>query len=174
MKDNDGKAALAACLCFLNFLPLWGIVVFTDVASLYKQGWGWQGCGAEWCTLGGIFLGLLVSVTKVEGWIRKISKDGLPNGEEFRLRRIEEKKTLTVEVLLTYVLPLFAFQVTEWQELAEFLVFFAVVVWLAANHRVMSGSLYLELRNYHYYEITMSKVGEEATSHRLVLSKTRL
>ena len=145
-----------SALVFLNFFPLWLVVLVRAGMSLADP----SKChGTEWCVIGGILAGIPLAYGYVANKLKKARQVPLSPDDAFSLRNIHERKTLTAEVLLTYVLPLWAFRFTEWTGVVEFLVFFLVVVGLTVRHMDMSGSLFLEWLGYRYYDCDVKYAG---------------
>lgn len=131
----------AVCLFFLNFLPLWAVLVFRDVCSLLDDT---NKCNRmEWISLIGILCAFVVSVVVVQIGIRQQRSSGIC--ERRTLTQLAEHKTLTADMLLCYVLPLLAFDFSQWRGLVEFLVFFAVLLRLNWKYNTIQGCLWLEL-----------------------------
>lgn len=87
---------------FLSFVPLWIAVLFIDIKSLLEGG------GDKWTeiiSIIGIILGLFVSL------IVLFVKFFVVDDEKyvFTILGAKESKTITTEPLLSYILPLFAF-----------------------------------------------------------------
>lgn len=147
---SSGKMFQAA-LSFLNFLPLWVAVLFIDVRSIKKGG-----CvGTEYLSVGAIILGIVLSLIVVVVGLRR--KKDLAT-DEYQLEEFEESRTISAEMLLTYVLPLFAFDFTLWEETLQFLVFISVVFWLSCRHRAAFEGVFLELINYRCYRCKLKKM----------------
>ena len=158
MKGSNKK--FQAALSFLNFLPLWAVVLFIDVRSIIKGG-----CVVtEYLSVGVIILGIVLSLIAVIEGLRH-TKDSEPN--EYQLVRYDECRTAAVEILLTYVLPLAVFKFTLWFEVLEFLVFFGVVFLLSCRHRTAFQGVFLELIGYRCYRCKLKKVkhGENVNGH---------
>ena len=73
------------------------------------------------------------------------------NQQEYRIIVAKEEKTITAEYLLSYILPLFAFDFTVWDEVILFLVFFSVFAFLSIRHNHFSVNILLELMHYRFY-----------------------
>ena len=71
--------------------------------------------------------------------------------QEYRIISAKEEKTITAEYLLSYILPLFAFDFTVWNEVVLFLVFFLVLAFLSIRHNYFSVNIVLELMCYRFY-----------------------
>ncbi len=133
-----------AALSFLNFLPLWVVVLFIDVRSIMKGG-----CViTEYLSVGAIILGVVLSGIVM---ICVLSRKQDSETDEYLLVRYDECRTIAVEILLTYVLPLAVFKFTLWFEVLEFLVFFGVVFLLSCRHRAAFAGVFLELIGYRCY-----------------------
>ena len=134
-----------ACWCYLNFLPLWVVLIVRDAISIRKNV---VNLGAEWCGIIGCLCGLGISLLVV--WLG-LCGESSRNGETGELVSATEKKTLTADVLLSYVLPLLVFDFGNWIELLEFLVFFMLIVFLSMRHNMLGGNIFLELLGYRFY-----------------------
>ena len=64
----------------------------------------------------------------------------------------EECKTITSDFFISYVLPLFAFDFTQWAGVFEFLVFFAALAFLCIKHNHLSVNIVLELMGFRMYK----------------------
>ena len=85
----------------------------------------------------------------------------------------KESKTVTAEFLLSYILPLFAFDFTQWDEVVKFLIFFLIFGFLCIRHNNFSVNIILELMHYRMYECKlMNADGMEV--ERTVISKNIL
>ena len=85
----------------------------------------------------------------------------------------KESKTITAEFLLSYILPLFAFDFTQWDEVVKFLIFFLIFGFLCIRHNNFSVNIILELMHYRMYECKlMNADGMEV--ERTVISKNIL
>ena len=146
-----------AALSFLNFLPLWVVVLFIDIRSIMKGG-----CvGTEYLSVGAIILGVVLSVIGVAVGLRQNKNSSMV---EYQLENFEERRTVSAEMLLTYVLPLLVFDFKLWEGALQFLVFFSVVFWLSCRHRAAFEGVFLELINYRCYKcrLKLLKQGKPA------------
>ena len=151
---------------YLSFVPLWITVLFIDIKSLVDGG------GDKWTeiiSITGILLGLLVSL------IILFVKFFVTDDEKYVLsiQDAKESKTITAEFLLSYILPLFAFDFTQWDEVVKFLIFFLIFGFLCIRHNYFSVNIILELLHYRMYECSlMNPDGKEV--ERTVISKSSL
>lgn len=89
------------------------------------------------------------------------------------IQKAKESKTITAEFLLSYILPLFAFDFTQWDEVVKFLIFFLIFGYLCIRHNIFSVNIVLELMHYRMYECRlMNTDGKEIK--RTVISKDML
>ena len=147
-----------ACLAFMNFLPLWVIVVFLDCKALF-----WDHVeqnGTEWCGLCGCCIGILISSLVVVMGLNE--NKGQKGGRGIIVEAIEERKVMSAEVLLSYVLPLLAFDFGSWVGMVQFLLFFFVILLLQVRHNAITGNVFLELLGYRFYDC---KYYNEEASH---------
>ena len=140
-----------AALSFLNFLPLWVVVLFIDIRSIMKGGCVYT----EYLSVGAIILGVVLSGIVMICVLRR-KQDS--ETDEYLLVRYDECRTIAAEILLTYVLPLAVFKFTLWFEVLEFLVFFGVVFLLSCRHRAAFAGVFLELINYRCYRCKLRKM----------------
>ncbi len=151
---------------FLSFVPLWITVLFIDIKSLVDGG------GDKWTeiiSITGILFGLLVSM------IILFAKFFMADDEKYtlRLQDSKESKTITAEFLLSYILPLFAFDFTLWDEVVKFLIFFLIFGYLCIRHNNFSVNIILEIMHYRMYDCSLINAdGKEV--ERTVISKNML
>ena len=133
-------------LFFLSFLPLWVSVVFIDILSLVEST---ANPWTEAMSLVLIGLGTLISFLTV---IRQMCRQTADICIKPTIERAEKQKAITAEYLLSYILPLFAFDFTEWKAVVLFLIFFSVLAFLCLKHHYVYANIVLELRGYTCYE----------------------
>lgn len=109
------------CMFFLSFFPLWISVLFIDIKSIL------EGNPNIWTEIISISLILLVSIISLVVLMHELNPRNTSNQQEYRIVSAKEEKTITAEYLLSYILPLFAFDFTLWAEVVLFLVFFLVL-----------------------------------------------
>lgn len=157
---------LSASMYFLSFAPLWITVLFIDIKSVVNGGGDKL---TEILGITGIVLGLFVSL------IIFLMELYVSSGEKFELEIEEAKeyKTITTEFLLSYILPLFAFDFTKWDEMVEFLIFFLILGYLCIRHNSFSVNIILELFQYRMYDCILINEDNEKVK-RTVISKNTL
>ena len=133
------------CMFFLSFAPLWISVLFIDIKSIC------EGNPNIWTEIISVSLLLSVSVISMIVLMCELNPRNTSGQQEYRIISAKEEKTITAEFLLSYILPLFAFDFTEWDEVVLFLVFFLVLAFLSIRHNHFSVNILLELLHYRFY-----------------------
>ena len=85
----------------------------------------------------------------------------------------KEEKTITTDFFLSYILPLFAFDFTQWDGVVEFFIFFIVLAFLCIRHNHFSVNIVLELMRYKMYECILQNTDDQEIE-RIVISKESL
>ena len=161
------SALFTLCLFFLSFAPLWLSVLFLDGMSIYS---GAESVCTEWISIVCILLGTFVSCLVV---YRHLKSRGMANTMSLKVLARHEEKTITAEFLLSYILPLFAFDFTVWKQVVLFLIFFCTLAFLCVSHRHFSANVVLELAGYRFYRCTLQdRDGNE--SEKIVVSRKTL
>ena len=130
---------------FLAFAPLWISVLFIDIKSIC------EGNPNIWTEIISVSLLLSVSVISMIVLMCELAPRNTTGQQEYRIISAKEEKTITAEYLLSYILPLFAFDFTVWNEVVLFLVFFLVLAFLSIRHNYFSVNIVLELMCYRFY-----------------------
>ncbi len=133
------------CMFFLSFCPLWISVLFIDIKSIC------EGNPNVWTEIISVSLVLIVSIIALVVLMCDLNPQNTNNQQEYRIVSAKEEKTITAEYLLSYILPLFAFDFTVWNEVVLFLVFFLVFAFLSIRHNHFSVNILLELMRYRFY-----------------------
>ena len=136
---------LSFCIFYLSFTPLWISVVFVDIMSIVK-------CSPTiWTEKISIVLILIVFILSMLFLYFGLKGRNGDNVEKYTLKSAYEEKSITVEYLLSYILPLFAFDFTTWEGVALFAIFFATLGFLCIKHSFFCVNIVLELFNYSFY-----------------------
>ena len=110
---------------FLSFAPLWLVVIFIDCKSIFID--------ENDHIITEILFGLIVIFIGIISFIVVYSylhSKRMDNINRCIVENAEECKTITSDFFISYVLPLFAFDFTQWAGVFEFLVFFAALAFL--------------------------------------------
>ena len=91
---------------------------------------------------------LILSIISLVIFALSFNKKNMSGAQEYIIDSVEEEKAISAEYLLSYILPLFAFDFTVWHQVALFLVFFFVLAFLCIRHNYFSVNILLELSGY--------------------------
>ena len=133
-------------LFFLSLTPLWISIIFIDAKSIWEN---ISNLYTEMISIGCILIGLIFSIIIVKYYFSKT-----PNIKKNRyiLKTVKEEKIMTAEYILSYVLPLLAFDFTVWYDVVLFLLFFFVLLILYIRHNRLGANIVLEIFGYTYYQ----------------------
>lgn len=137
-------------LYFLSFTPLWLSIAFVDVMSIVE---GSPNVCTEYLSLLSIVIGFLFCTVILAASLNSKNRDDTQN---YFLTEVKEDKTITAEFLLSYILPLFAFDFTLWQQVVLFLVFFITLGLLCIRHNYFCVNIVLELAGYRFYHCLLT------------------
>lgn len=157
---------LSFSMFFLSFLPLWISVVFLDGRSILD---GTQYIGTEVISILLIPVGLILSLICLVVYFDTKKRHGT---QSYVLISATEEKTITSEFLLSYILPLVAFDFTVWYEVVLFLVFFIVFAFLCIRHNHFSVNIVLELLGYRFYSCALDAEGTPI--YKMIISREKL
>ena len=155
------------CLYFASFLPLWISVLFIDIKNLIE---GTQNYWTEIISISCIWMGMLFALVVIMVELKIRGKEG---STAYHLINAKEEKTVTAEFLLSYILPLFAFDFTLWDQVVLFLVFFLVLGFICVKHNYFSMNIVLEICNYHFYNCKLNN-SDGVELERVIISRRRL
>lgn len=148
---------------FLSFIPLWLTVLFIDMKSMLE---GTENNYTE------IISVIIILICTLFSLIILFAKFYFTNDERYiyTIKKAKESKTISAEFLLSYILPLFAFDFTQWDEVVKFLIFFSVFGYLCIRHNSFSVNIVLEIMHYRIYECTLLN-GDNKDVEKTVISK---
>ena len=75
--------------------------------------------------------------------------------------------------MLSYILPLYAFDFAQWDEVVKFLIFFLIFGFLCIRHNIFSVNIILEFMHYRMYDCKL-KNADNKEIERIVISKNIL
>lgn len=153
-------------LFFMSFIPLWISILFVDIKSIITGGEIWT----EIISIAIIAMHSLISVYVL--WSELKSKPR--SGEKiYKLVSSSEEKSISAEYLLSYILPLFAFDFTQWDQVILFLIFYATLTFLCIRHNYFSVNVILEICQYRFYSCTLEN--EDSVSiERKVIARCKM
>ena len=137
------------CLYYISFIPLWLSILFVDIKSCAENR---NNLWTEKISICCILILALICLVTLFAELRTSNKE---NTTLAILKQAKEEKTLTAEYLLSYILPLFAFDFTTWDGVVLFLVFFSTLGFLCIKHNYFSVNIVLELAGFKFYTCTL-------------------
>lgn len=172
-----------------SFIPLWATIIFIDVWEMVCQGrktWKTEFTFLEnikncisnnmiqFISVLVIFLVVIVSIISIEKAMRKREK---ANNDVAIIKKAHKESFLSTQYLLSYILPLVAFDFGSLRDIIIFLLFFAVLAFLSIRNNNVYTNIYLELRSYKIYtcDIQITKIDKKVKYEDcFVLSKVDL
>ena len=79
-----------------------------------------------------------------------------------------EEKTITAEYLLSYILPLFAFDFTQWSQVILFLIFYLTLGFLCIRHNYFSVNIILEIAKFRFYTCMVENEDGQKLEQRII------
>lgn len=144
------------CLLFTSFSPLWVAVLFIDIKSIVENR---SFIITEYISIAVIVLMFLISIKKLSSVINK-ANNNKREAQTFTLNSIVKQKSVTAEFVLSYIVPLIAFDFTQWDGVVLFGLFFLLLAFLCAKHSYFSVNVLLELFGYRFYSCELINSNE--------------
>ncbi len=154
-------------LYFISFTPLWISVAFVDLKSIFTTK---HDVYTEYISLFCIIIGMVVASLCILSNLKETTLEGTIS---VRLQNSIKQKTVTSEFLLSYILPLFAFDFTLWDNVVLFLIFFVTFGYLCIKHNYFSVNIVLEVLNYNIYLCNVENKDNQQLE-KTIVSRTEL
>lgn len=156
---------------FTAFIPLWITVLFIDTMSIVDK--SNSSIGSEVIGISCIIISLLLSAIIIFCSMRGVQAR---NYTKYKILAVEQEKGVTSEFLLSYILPLFAFDFTKWVSVVEFLIYFLILAFLCVRNNNVYANLLFEVKRYKFYTCEMQWVAETGATpiQMTVISKKPL
>lgn len=150
-----------------SFLPLWISILFIDIKSILEHG---DHLTTEIISVSCILISLLLAVVIL---LVALCTKGQEGSSQQTLISVKEEKSITAEYLLSYILPLFAFDFTQWDQVVLFLIFYLTLGFLCVRHNFFSVNIMLELAYFRFYCCRLKNEDNQETE-QTILSHRRL
>ena len=150
-----------------SFAPLWISILFIDIKSCIENP---SNLWTEYISIGCILISCLIALIVLLVALCTNGKDG---ATPHKIVSVAEEKTITAEYLLSYILPLFVFDFTQWSQVVLFLIFYLTLGFLCIRHNYFSVNIVLEVANFRFYSCTTENEDGELLEQR-ILSHCRL
>lgn len=153
---------------FLSFTPLWITILFVDLKSIFLD-------KSDCIITEIIFIALIILLWTISfiDLCLHLNKARNTGTDSYTLIDAKEEKTITSDFFLSYILPLFAFDFTQWDGTFEFLIFFFVLSFLCIRHNHFSVNIIMEFMNYKMYECVLQNADDQ-TVEKILISKDTL
>lgn len=155
------------CLYYVSFVPLWLAILFIDIKNTVDKK---QNLYTEKISIIAIIVLFIISLIIVRRLIIDKRKSG---AEKYIIVEAKKSKDITIEYFLAYVLPLFAFDFTQWDQLIIFLIFYLSLGFLCVKHSYFTANIILEILKYNFYECSL-KNSDGKVIDKYVISKNNL
>lgn len=139
------------CLFHTSFAPLWFSIFIIDIMRCTGNS---PIPMTECISIGCILTSFIISIFLLFGKLRSIGKDK-ENTTQYKLITVTEEKTIYSEFLLSYILPLFAFDFSKWDHIVLFLLFYLMLAFLCIRHNYFNVNIILEFANYRFFTCTI-------------------
>jgi len=155
---------------YTSFIPLWFTILFIDGLSIYKNE---QNLYTEWISIIVIILGLVLACLLIALTIKHANR---LNCKKHKIISATQEKGVTSEFLLSYILPLFTFNFTEWDGVIQFLIYFSILAFLCVRNNNVYANLFFEVANYKFYscECIWNSEPNTAPIQMMIISKKPL
>jgi hypothetical protein len=157
---------VSSCLYFTSFLPLWISILFIDIKSLFENT---ENLWTEIISISIILLAFFVSIVVVFFVLFRSSKEG---STKIVIKDVIEDKTITSEYLLSYILPLFAFDFAKWDQVVLFLVFFITLGFLCIRYNHFSVNIWLEILGFKIFTCELENEDKIIIQSKIISRRT--
>lgn len=155
-----------SCFYFTSFFPLWISILFIDIKSYFDNT---ENLWTERISISVILLANLISLVVLLFAFATNSKEG---STRLMVKNAANDKTITSEYLLSYILPLFAFDFTKWDQVVLFLVFFVTLGFLCIRHNHFSVNILLEILNYKMFTCELEDEDKNVVQRKIISHRT--
>lgn len=157
---------VSSCLYFMSFLPLWISIAFIDIKSCIDNS---DNLCTEKISISFILMASIISLVVLLFAFCTNSKEG---STKVLIKNASEDKTITSEYLLSYILPLFAFDFTKWDQVVLFLVFYLTLGYLCIRHNHFSVNVWLEILNYKMFTCELENEDNTIVQRKIISQRT--
>lgn len=136
--NNDFKI-----LMFISsFIPLWLSIILSTIFDNKNAITSWTMFGIM------IFL-IIISLVKLKMLIRQIRTNITP--KKFTIKNAERQKSISSEYLLSYIMPLIAFDFTNLRDILIFLLYITILGYLCIKNHNVYTNIVFEIKGYSFF-----------------------
>ncbi len=173
-----------------SFIPLWISIMISDIWNIIEsaiKNWKYNEsvlpntiniCRENWvCIFVVLIIGtlMIISVISINKFIRdKKNSSHIP---KIKIKKAIRANKLSSEFLLAYILPMIAFDFTEFKSVILFMSYFGMLAFLCIRNSNVYTNIWLEIKGYRMYlcDLQANKMGKTHTYEEcLVISKNNL
>ena len=153
-----------------SFLPLWLSVLFIDVLNIVRHE---QSLCTEYISIAILIIINLSSILIIKMSMKNLKDIDYTN---YKIKEAYLEKGITSEYLLSYILPLFAFDFTKWDSVVQFLIYFSILSFLCIRNNNVYANLIFEFGRYRFYscELVWASELKSGSITGIVISKDNL
>lgn len=145
-----------------SFAPLWISILFIDIKNCIENPSNrWTEIISISCILISCLIALIVLMVA-------LCANGKEGTTPHKIVSAAEEKTISAEYLLSYILPLFAFDFTLWSQVVLFLIFYLTLGFLCTRHNYFSVNIILEVANFRFYSCSMENEDGKILEQRII------
>lgn len=152
----------SSCLYHTSFAPLWISILFIDIKSCIDNP---ANRWTEYISIGCILVSCLIATIVL---LVALCTNGKEGTTPHKVISATEEKTITAEYLLSYILPLFAFDFTQWSQVVLFLIFYLTLGFLCIRHNYFSVNIVLEISGFRFYTCTVENEDGQRLEQRII------
>lgn len=156
---------VSICLYFTSFFPLWISILFIDVKSLSENT---NNLWTERISICIILLVSLISLLVLQFTFSEKSKEG---STRVMVKNVKTEKTITSEYILSYIVPLFAFDFTKWDQVVLFLFLFLTLGFLCIRHSYFNVNILLEILNYKLFTCEVEDADKNIMQRKIISNR---
>lgn len=152
---------------YTSFIPLWVAILFIDILSLIRDN---SNPYTEIIGISLIMLGMIFSIIVILGSLKIVARE---HGMSYRIINAQQEKGMSSEFLLSYILPLFAFDFTQWDGTIMFFIYYGILMFLCVRNNNVYANLLFEVLNYKFYSCELQWIAEPDTpfTQAMIISK---
>lgn len=156
---------VSICLYFTSFFPLWISILFIDIKSLSENT---NNLWTERISICIILLISLISLLVLRFTFSEKSKEG---STRVMVKNVKTEKTITSEYILSYIVPLFAFDFTKWDQVVLFLFLFLTLGFLCIRHSHFNVNILLEILNYKLFTCEVEDEDKNIMQRKIISNR---
>lgn len=141
-----------SCMFITSFIPLWVSIIFLVAADFLETEFLYS---STEIIKRMVIIAIIITINFCAAlYIRSAIKSVRSNSsyhERVTIVKAHKEKSITSEYLLSYILPLFAFDYSQWKEIVLFLIYFTTLAFLCIRNGNVYTNLLFEVKGFSFY-----------------------